>query len=242
MHLAVDGTDAFPAALDEMGVGNAVEKGGSALIKINLARPPEQGHPRTDPTLLAAIVGYVSRLGARCAIAEGADGYLMQNLEHVGLSGVVEEHGVQIVDLDLEEVDCVVVDDEAHHLPRCLNDYAVRIGVPATSKRPEMVFSNNIKLFVGAVPRRMYQLDEPTTWRPRVHVDLQKSVANIYRAVMAYAPFQFFVNGGKAMFEDRGEIELSQILVGDDGLELDRFVLEQFSIDSPAYIERLVRT
>jgi hypothetical protein len=133
----------------------------------------------------------------------------------------------------------VAVDDEVHYLPRCLKDYAVRIGMPMTSKRPDMVFSNNIKLFVGAVPRRMYQLDEPTTWRPRVHVDLQKSVANIYRAVMAYAPFEFFINGGKAMFEEQGEIELPQILVGDDALELDRFVLDQFGIDPPEYIERV---
>jgi uncharacterized protein (DUF362 family) len=163
----------------------------------------------------------------------------MQNLEHVGLGVVVEECGVQVLDLDLEEADCVVVDGEEHYLPRCLKDYAVRIGIPATSKRPDMVFSNNVKLFVGAVPRRMYQLDEPTTWRPRVHVDLQKSVVNIYRAVMAYAPFGFFVNGGRAMFEGRGEIEMPQIFVGNDALELDRFVLDQFGIDLPEYIERV---
>lgn len=242
MLLSVDGGDALPAALDEIGLGSAVEEGGSMLVKINLARPPEPGHPRTAPELLTEMIRYASHLGARCAVAEGADGCLIQNLERVGLAGVVEEFGVQVVDLDLEEADCVVVDDEEHYLPRCLKDYAVRIGIPATSKRPNMVFSNNVKLFVGVVPRRMYQLDEPTTWRPRVHVDLQKTLANIYRAVMAYAPFGFFVNGGKAMFEDRGEIELDQILVGDDGLELDRFVLEQFNIDPPGYVQRLERT
>ena len=242
MLLSVDGSDALPAALDEIGLGSAVEEGGSMLIKINLARPPEPGHPRTDPELLAEMIRYASHLGARCAVAEGAEGFLIQNMGRVGLGGVAKEYGVQVVDLDLEEADCVVVDDEAHYLPRCLKDYAVRIGIPATSKRPDMVFSNNVKLFVGVVPRRMYQLDEPTTWRPRVHVDLQKSVANIYRAVMAYAPFGFFVNGGKAMFEDRGEIEMDRILVGDDGLELDRFVLEQFDIDPPGYVQRLERT
>lgn len=244
MFLSVGGSDALHAALDEIGLGSAIEEGGSALVKINLARPPRPDHPRTDPVLLAEMIRYASHLGARCAIAEGADGFLMQNLEHVGLGGVVEECGVQVVDLDLEDVDRVSVDGEEHYLPRCLRDYAVRIGMPATSKRPRMTFSNNIKLFVGAVPRRMYQEGEPAHGRagvhgrPRVHVDLQKSVANIYRAVMAHAPFGFFVNGGRAMFEGGGEIELSQILVGDDALELDRFVLKQFGIDPPEYVER----
>jgi len=40
------------------------------------------------------------------------------------------------------------------------------------------------------------------------------------------------------MLEGRGEIELPQILVGDDALELDRFVLKQFGIDPPEYVER----
>jgi uncharacterized protein (DUF362 family) len=242
MFLSVSDSDAFYTALDEIGLGVVVKKSGRALIKVNLARPPKQGHPRTDPVLLAEAIRYVAQLGARCAIAEGADGFLMQNLDHIGLGDVVEEYGVQVIDLDLEDVDRVAIDSEEHYLPRCLKDYTVRVGMPATSKRPDVVFSNNIKLFVGAVPRRMYQLDEPTTWRPRVHVDLQKSVADIYRAVMAYAPFEFFINGGRAMFEGQGEIELPQVLVGDDALELDRFVLEQFGIDPPGYIERLART
>ncbi|MBN1811679.1 MAG: hypothetical protein JXA14_07580 [Anaerolineae bacterium] len=75
--------------------------------------------------------------------------------------------------------------------------------------------------------------------RPRVHVDLDKSVANIYRAVMAYAPFGFFVDGGRAMVEGRGEFESPEILVGDDAMELDRFVIEQFGLESPGYVSRL---
>lgn len=225
--------------LDEIGLGSAVEEGGSALIKINLAHLPEPEHPRTDPSLLAAVVGYVSGLGARCAIAEGADGFLVQNLDLVGLRGVVEEYGVRVIDLDLEDVDRLAVDDEEHFLPRCLQDFAVRVGMPATSKRPGAEFSNNVKLFVGAVPRRMYRDGDPGHGRPRVHTDLQKSVASIYQVVMSYAPFGFFVNGGQAMFEDRGEIELDQILVGSNALELDQLVLERFNIDPPEYIERL---
>jgi hypothetical protein len=74
-----------------------------------------------------------------------------------------------------------------------------------------------------------------------VHVDLHKSVADIYRAVMAYAPFGFFVNGGRAMFEGRGEVDLGPVLVGDDALELDRFVLEGFGVEVPEYIRFLLR-
>jgi uncharacterized protein (DUF362 family) len=240
--LTIDRGDDLHAALDQIGLGSALNKSGSAIVKINLARPPKPGHPRTDPVLLTSVIRYVVNRGARCAIAEGANGFLRRNVETIGLRDVIEEYNVQAVDLDLEEADRVAVGGEEHYLPRCLKDYAVRIGMPATSKRPDMTFSNNVKLFVGAVPRRMYQLDELTTWRPCVHVDLHRSVANIYRAVMAYAPFGFFVNGGRAMFEDRGEIELPHILVGDDALELDRFVLERFGVEPPKYVERLCNT
>ena len=171
---------------------------------------------------------YVAHNGTRCAVFAAFT-----------MSNVIEECDVRVLDLDLEETDCMVVDDEKHYVPRCLKDYAVRVRIPATSKRPGMTFSNNVKLFVGAVPRRMYQTGESTASRPRVHVDLQRSVANIYRAVMVYAPFGFFVNGGRAMFEDQGEIELPEILVGDDALELDQLVLERFGLEPPEYITRL---
>jgi uncharacterized protein (DUF362 family) len=235
--------DPLPPLLDESGLGAALVEGGSALVKVNLARPPEPGHPRTDPALLADLVRYVTGHGARCAIAEGAGGFLQENLEHIGLGQVIAEHSVVVLDLDCELFDPVTVaDGETHYLPRCLRDYAVRIGFPATSKRPGMTYSNNVKLFVGTVPRHMYQIDEPTTTRPRIHVDLHRSVANIYRAVIRYAPFHFYLNGGKAVVERLGEIELDRVLVGDDALELDRWFLERFGLEPPGYVERLVIT
>jgi len=85
----------------------------------------------------------------------------------------------------------------------------------------------------------MYQNAEGGSPRPRVHADLRRSIADIYRSMMAYAPFRFFVNGGKAMFEDRGELALNETFVGDDALELDQFVLDKFGIEPPAYIRRL---
>jgi uncharacterized protein (DUF362 family) len=234
--------DPLSSLLDECGLGDALKEGGSALIKVNLARPPEPGHPRTDPALLADLIGYVTQHGARCAIAEGADGFLQENLEHIGLGRAVAAHDVRVLDLDREPFDPVsVADGEIHYLPRCLRDYALRIGCPATSKRPGMIYSNNVKLFVGAVPRHIYQVGEPTASRPGVHVDLHRSVANIYRAVMDYAPFLFYLNGGRAMVEGRGEIVLDRVLAGDDALELDRYFLDRFGLEAPGYIERLSR-
>jgi hypothetical protein len=60
--------ESLPTALDDIGMGIALRKGGSALIKINLARPPEPDHPRTDPGLLAEVIrfplsaGYLSTI------------------------------------------------------------------------------------------------------------------------------------------------------------------------------------
>ncbi len=239
MMLSAGIDEPLQVALDKMGVGEAFKRGGSVLIKINLARAPEPGHPRTDPMLLAKLIRYVAQCGARCTIAEGASGFLRQNVEAIGLGPTVAEYGVELVDLDLEDFDCVRVEGEEHYLPRCLKAYAVRIGVPLTSKRPGMIFSNNVKLFVGAVPRRMYQIGEPTTWRPRLHENLHRSVAAIYRAVMAYAPFSFFINGGTVLIEGYGEGDLGEILVGDNAVELDRYILERYDLEPPEYLDRL---
>jgi uncharacterized protein (DUF362 family) len=232
--------------LDQVGMGVALRRSNSVLFKINLARPPEPGHPRTDPTLLTNVIRYCTNNGAFCAIAEGANGFLQRNLELAGLEKTVIENNVKVIDLDLEDFESVTIDEEEHYLPKCLKNYPLRIGMPALSKRPGMSFSNNVKLFVGAVPRRMYQMDEQTAstaaGRPRVHIDLHRSVANIYRAVMKYAPFGFFINGGKVIIDGQGELSMPETLIGDNALELDRHLLEHFNLQVPEYIERLVRS
>ena len=241
MILSIAKDSLLYTTLDEIGFGTAIRKGGSVLIKINLSHPPQPLHPRTDPALLVQVLKYISCRQIPCALAEGADGFLQHNLELIGLGDLLKQYHVRVIDLDLEESECITVDDEDHYLPKCLKDYAVRLAFPATSKRPGMTFSNNIKLFVGAVPRRMYQSGEGGIPQARIHVDLHKSVANIYRAIMLYAPFRFFVNGGRAMFEDRGEIDLEETLVSDNALELDRYILDRFGIEPPGYL-RLLET
>ena len=118
----------------------------------------------------------------------------------------------------------------------------ISIGMPATSKRPGMTFSNNVKIFVGAVPRCMYQLGAATTWRPRVHENLHASVAAIYQAVMAYAPFGLFIDGGTRMVEGQGETEWDRVFAGNDAVELDLHVLGLLGLARPEYLERLRST
>jgi uncharacterized protein (DUF362 family) len=219
--------------------GRPLRAGDAVLIKVNLARPPEADHPRTDPGLLRRVIRYLTACQARCTIAECADGHLAHNLTQIGLADLLRERSVEVLDFDLEPVEAVTVDGEVHYLPVCLRRYDLRIAMPATPKRVGAIFSNNVKLFVGAVPRRLYQLDEPTTWRPRVHLDLHRSVASSYRAVQKYASFTRYINGGTAVIEGRGELRPPRILIGDDAIEMDRHVLDLFDLPAPDYITQL---
>lgn len=232
----------FFSCLDEMGLKERIDNDKSVLIKINLARPAAPGHPRTDMKLLSDVIQYIYLNNGVCTIAESANGHLRKNLELAGLSDIINKHNVDVIDLDFEETDQINLNGESHFLPRCLRNYGVRIGIPATSKRPQMIFSNNVKLFVGAVPRHMYQIDDKSVdWRPRVHIDLHKSVANIFRAIQEYSHFSFFINGGTAMDENKGEFLYNEILVGNDGIELDFYVLKNYFsyLDTPEYLKRI---
>jgi hypothetical protein len=232
----------FFLCLDKIGLRENIYNDRSVLIKINLAHPAEKGHPRTDIKLLSQVIQYVYLNSGICAIAESANGYLKKNLEQAGLADIINKYNIDVIDLDTEEVEELSIDGEKHYLPRCLKNYRVRIGIPVTTKRPQMIFSNNVKLFVGAVPRRMYQIgNEHVDWRPRVHTDLHKSVANIFSAIQAYSPFNFFINGGLAMDENRGEFKYDETLIGNDGIELDLHVLHNlFSyLEIPEYLKRL---
>jgi len=226
---------------DKIGIKKLAQFKKTAVIKVNIARPPEKNQPRTSPELITLIVEYLSKLNVKCAIAEGANGYLSENLYKIGLGNLIREHKVELVDLDFEEAEKVEIEDEEHYIPRCLNNYDIRIAIPSASKRPNMVFSNNIKLFVGAVPRRFYQIGEPVEWRPKVHIDLHKSIRNIYTCITKCCPFDFYINGGLAMDEEKGEFQIPEIIVGDDALELDLYIIEKyFGIDKPEYITKLL--
>lgn len=234
--------DELYSTFDRIGFKDRIVNEKSVLIKINLSRPAESEHPRTDAKLLTYLIQYIYSNGGTCAIAESANGYLRDNLEQTGLADVIREYQVDVIDLDFEEVDRISINGEEHYIPKCFRDYGVRIAIPAASKRPQMVFSNNVKLFVGAVPRRMYQLDNKVVdWRPRVHINLHKSVADIFSAIQSYSPFYFFINGGLAMVEEKGEFRFENILVGDDAVELDLYILQNYfqGFEIPEYLRLL---
>ena len=198
--------------------------------------------PRTDGKILSNVIEYIYLNQGNCTIAESANGYLRENLEQLGLEEIINKYNIGVLDLDFEDVEEVIIDDEKHYIPKRFRNFGVRVAIPATSKRPEMIFSNNVKLFVGAVPRRMYQMDgNYIAPRPLMHIDLHKSVANLFCAIQHYASFDFFINGGLAMDENRGEFTYKENLVGNDGIELDLYVLYNlFSyLEKPEYLKRL---
>ena len=101
-----------------------------------------------------------------------------------------------------------------------------------------MLFSNNVKLFVGAVPRRFYQDETRDRYRAKIHEDLHKSIANIYLAIMKHTPFQLFINGGNAYSEEKGAFEIDDVYVGNDGHELDIHMIENvFEMERPEYLD-----
>jgi uncharacterized protein (DUF362 family) len=217
----------------------------NALIKINLGRPCAKNRPRTDMALLGTVVSYIYRCGGTCAIAEGADGYLTRNLIDSGFGDMLRRYEIKAIDIDSECTDEVTSNGEKHYIPKCFKEYPVRIAIPAASKREGMIFSNNIKLFVGAVPRAMYQLDgagsgngEP---RPKMHIDLHSSVANLFLALNSYSPFSYYINGGQSYSEAAGAFRFDEMFVGDDALELDRHIFRNFfhGCEYPGYMDIL---
>ena len=147
--------------------------------------------------------------------------------------------------MDLEDCDEVVSYGEPHYIPKCFREYPVRIAVPAASKREGMIYSNNIKLFFGAVPRKMYQFDNENVLRgvprPKLHIDLFLSIVNLFLAIQEYSPFHFFVNGGLSYNENKGEFVLPESYVGNDALELDCHMFQAFFSDCeyPDYLNIL---
>jgi len=213
------------------------------LIKINLSGIYIKNHPRTDIALIKTLISYIHQNGGKCAITEGANGYLTENIIASGLGDTVKNYGVRIIDADLEDCDEIVSYGEFHYIPRCFREYPVRIAVPSASKREGLIYSNNIKLFVGAVPRKMYQLDDfnanEGAPRPRLHQNLPLSVANLFSAIQNHSPFQYYINGGLAYSESKGEFSLNETFFGNDALELDCHIFQTFFNDCgyPEYLD-----
>ena len=231
--------------IEKIGLKQEIINKKIVLIKINLSRPYTQNHPRTDITLLRTVVDIIYEYGGKCVLMESANGYLIENLNVSGFDDMLKRYEIKVIDGDLEEYSEVISYDEQHYIPKCLQEYPIRIAIPATSKRERMIYSNNVKLFVGAVPRKMYQLNtldiESDAPRPKIHQNLHLSVANLFLAIQNYSPFQFYINGGLSFKEKIGEFIFTKTFIGNDALELDSHIFYTFfqECEYPDYLDIL---
>ncbi len=231
--------------IEAIGLKHEIINKKDVLIKINLSGLYTKNLPRTDMTILKTIISYTYQNGGKCAIAEGASGFLTENLINSGFEDMLKKYNIKVIDIDLEDSEEVLSNGEKHYIPKCFKEYPIRIAIPATSKREGMIYSNNIKLFVGAVLRKMYQLDNTNASkgepRPKIHQDLHSSVANLFLAVKSYSSFQFYINGGLSYNENIGEFSIKELFVGNDALELDCHIFEKYfnNCEYPKYLDIL---
>lgn len=228
----------------EIGLKNRIQDA-NVLIKINLSGIYQKNHPRTDMDLLKKVVTFIYQNGGKCAIAEGSNGFLKENLITSGFKDILNYFNIKVIDVDLVDCDEVFANNEYHYIPKCFQEYSVRIAIPATSKRKEMLYSNNIKLFFGAVPRRKYQDNSITVQksvpRMKLHENLHLSIVNLFLTMNKYSPFNYFINGGLSYNENSGEFLLTENYIGNDALELDNYIFEKYFTDCeyPEYLNIL---
>ena len=231
--------------IEKIGLKHEIINKKDVLIKINLSGTYIKNHPRTDMTILKTIISYTYQNGDRCAVTEGARGFLTENLISSGFEDMLKQYNIKVIDIDSEDSEEVLSNGEKHYIPKCFKEYPVRIAIPAASKREGMVYSNNIKLFVGAVPRKMYQIDNTDASngipRPKIHQNLHLSVANLFLAVKSYSSFQFYINNGLSYNENIGEFNIRELFLGNDALELDCHIFQKYfsNCDYPEYLDIL---
>ena len=98
MILEADTLDGLLVAFDKIGLAAALERSRSLALKVNLARPPDPGQPRSDSCLMKAVARYAGSLGVPCTIIEAADGHLEENLRCIGLGRWLDEGMVSCLD------------------------------------------------------------------------------------------------------------------------------------------------
>lgn len=233
--------DGLPEIFSLIGLEQSITSETQVAIKINLAKPPVAQIPRTDQTLLRFIIHYLNSLGTTPTIIESADGYLEQNLVGINLQDEIISNRLNFIDLDQQPVEKYIANDgEIHYLPKCLKQFNLRLAILGISYLPNHIFSNNIKLFVGLVPRRYYQKGSAKVARPSIHKNLHRSVANIFHLVNQNMPFDYYINGGGIILHHKPEIrQLPYFYVSDNAIELDHHILNLLEIEKPEYFTLL---
>lgn len=138
-----------------------------------MARPATPGNPRTDPNLLTEVIEYITLCGGNCAIAESANGYLKENINHMGLENVIKKYEVEVIDLDLEDTITVLAEDEEHYIPKYLSNYGTRIAMD--EHRGEFLF-NDILVSNDGPELDLYVLKNYFS-----HLEIPKYLKRIYK-------------------------------------------------------------
>ena len=210
-------------------------------IKVNCSKPHRPSTPQTDPAVLELVIPELLNAGCTVSLMEGGNGYLPELLEDSGLSRKTLGR-IDVIDIDgLKNVDRVLWDGQEYFLPTLLKDFDFRIACPAATKKPGYLFSNNVKTFVGLLPRQFCQDGANTSFsRPSIHDDVHRSVMEVYLSFQRYSQFDLYINGGNVLFENRPAASLEGFLMSDDGLCLDVHVLDTFELEYPEYIQMLL--
>ncbi len=219
-------------------------KNKSALIKINLARPPEINHPRSDTVLLKKVIEYFLEKEIHLSICESADGYLKENLKTIGLLDFFINHNVNIIEIDNTDTIEIKIKSQSIFIPKLFKEFDYRISLPCASKRKDMLFSNNIKNFVGATPRKYYlNPDGKERWRAKLHDFLTDSVCNVFNAMELESKFHYYINGGNAYSETNGLFNLKEYYISDNAIELDEYIYNTYftDVEKPEYLKILKR-
>jgi uncharacterized protein (DUF362 family) len=241
--MLLEATDlpSLKSRFDEIGLTDLLARGIKIGVKINLPRLPKRDVPRTDLQLLRYVIDFLYGRGCRVTVLEGANGFLESNIRSIGLGEQLDAGIFDIIDLDCQEGrEYIAEDGETHFLPECLGDFDLRIAVPVTRLGKNTIFSNNVKIFVGVVPRRFYQNGSQALGRPKIHQDLHRSIANIYSLVRKHYPFHFYINGGNCLVYNKNLSFLPKYFVSDDGARLDLHILKWLNLEMPEYLANLI--
>ncbi len=110
-------------------VQSRLENKREVILKINLARLPEENHPRTDSQLLEEVIRFFLNVGFIITICESADGYLSENLCSIGLDWMTQSDRIQIIDLDEQGYFNVVTNGQKISIPNCLKTEKLKISL-----------------------------------------------------------------------------------------------------------------
>jgi uncharacterized protein (DUF362 family) len=123
--------------LSQLGLGRAWVRGKSVLLKPNLVEPSREApHVNTHPALVRAVAEVFRRWDAREVFVAEGQGHCRDSLltlEQSGLGPVLDEAGIEFVDLN---------HDEVYNVPnRARFSKLQHLTLPATLRRADLVVS-----------------------------------------------------------------------------------------------------